>query len=191
MDESLLIQHLRNGDPSAFRSLVDAYQDRVYNTIYGFVHDTDDALDLTQDVFVEFYQSFSKFRGDSSINTWIYRIAVNKALNHLRRKKQTPFSFLFRKPGTEKSTNILADPADSALNPSASLENTELKQQLQQAIDALPEKQRIAFILDKLEDMPYKEIASVMQTSLSAVESLIHRAKLNLQKNLLEVWENK
>jgi RNA polymerase sigma factor (sigma-70 family) len=185
MEETGLIENIRKGDQDAFRLLVDTYQHKVYNTVVGFVHGSEDAQDLTQDVFVELYQSLPAFRGNCSLSTWIYRISVNKALNHLRKKKHTPFSFLFHKSNDEESKSSLPDPVDTTLNPAANLENQELKQELQRAIDSLPDKQRTAFILDKLEDLPYKEIAEVMQTSISAVESLLHRAKLNLQKQLL------
>lgn len=185
MDEQTLLENIRQGDKNAFKHLVDEYQHKVYNTIYGFVHEPEDALDLSQDVFVELYQALPAFRGECGLSTWIYRISVNKALNHLRKRKHTPFSFLFSGNTSNDNKRKLPDPADTAKNPADRLENLELKQQLQSAIDALPDKQRTAFILDKFEDLSYKEIAVVMETSLASVESLLHRAKLNLQKTLL------
>jgi len=191
MDEKKLIENIRNGEQQAFRQLYDLYQNKVYNTAFGFVHDTADAQDITQDVFVELYQSLATFRSDSSLNTWIYRIAVNKSLNHLRKKKSSSFFFKIRKSSEDGQKQVIPEIADNNLTPAGNLENLELQQQLQRAIDALPEKQRTAFILDKFEDLPYKEIALVMNTSISSVESLLFRAKQNLQKSLLAPWKER
>lgn len=191
MDEKVLIEQIRSGDQQSFRKLYELHQDRVYNTAYGFVHHTEDAQDITQEVFVELYHSLSAFRGDSSLNTWIYRITVNKSLNHLRKKHNRSLFSGFRKSAGQEQGSWVVELPDQQLNPADRIENKELQQQLQRAIDNLPEKQRIAFILEKLEDLSYKEIAQVMETSLSAVESLLFRARQSLQKNLSAVWKER
>lgn len=184
MEERELIQQICAGDPDAFRQLYDSYQHHVYNTAYGFVHNREDAEDLTQDVFVELFRSLSKFRSDSSLSTWVYRITVNKSLNHLRKKRPVPFQWLWGSGHGELAAPA-PDPADRQPDPSQLVENRELQQAIEQALDALPEKQRAAFILDKFEDLSYKEIAEVMKLSLPAVESLLFRARRQLQRTLL------
>lgn len=191
MDEKELIENIRNGGQQYFRQLYDSYQNKVYNTTFGFVHNTEDAQDITQEVFVELYHSLKTFRGDSTLSTWIYRIAVNKSLNHLRKKKNFSFFSGFHKGAKDDQKTVLSELEDPQLNPSDTLENIELQQQLQRAVDALPEKQRTAFILEKFEDLSYKEIAQVMNTSLSSVESLLFRARQNLQKILLPSWNER
>lgn len=182
MTEEQLINGLKDGNESAFRQIVELYQKQVFNTCNSFVHNQQDADDLTQEVFIEVFRSANRFRGDSKLSTWIYRIAVNKSLNYLRLKKRRkwlqPIEDLFdlsqkMKPATDKGSN-----------PSENIENQQLAMRLHKAIDSLSENQRTAFLLSKYEELSYQQIAEVMQTSLPAIESLIHRAKLNLQKIL-------
>lgn len=189
MQEHELIQQIRRGDRDAFRLLVEAYEDKVYNTVYGFLHQVDDTLDVTQDVFVEVYRSIDRFRGDSSVSTWIYRIAVTRALNFLKRRKKLKgvVRVLDAENGSKQQPDIqIAEPSQ---NPEEKIQNRELGEQIERAMDALPERQRAAFVLHKLEDLSYKEIAEVLKTSVSSVESLIHRAKIGLQEHLIRQWK--
>ena len=88
MDEKTLIPKLLDGDHQAFRMLVDAFQEKVLNTCYGFVNNKQEAEDLTQEVFIEVFRSIGKFRGDAKLSTWIYRIAVSKSLEEIRKRKR-------------------------------------------------------------------------------------------------------
>lgn len=166
--------------------VVKTFHKNVYHTCFGFVHNKQDAEDIAQDVFIEVYRSVSRFRGDSRLSTWIYRISVNKSLNHIRKYKNSkllyPIELLFHGVKDEDNRIDLSEPSSNEDN----VERKEMKKILHQAIDSLPEKQRTAFTLSKFDDLSYNEIAEVMETSLSAVESLIHRAKLGLQKKLLK-----
>jgi RNA polymerase sigma factor (sigma-70 family) len=190
MKEQELTDRIRTGDKQAFRELVDTYQDKVYNTVYSFVRNSDDSLDLCQDVFVEVFRSFVSFRGDCGLSTWIYRIAVNKAINYARKKKSSSFLFSSGSSSAKNTAENNSNLADSSSHPSEILENKELGDQLQKALATLPDNQRIAFLLHKTEDLPYAEIAEIMKISLSSVESLIHRARKNLQKKLLNYWRH-
>ena len=190
MDEEQLIQAIQTGDERAFKQLVEKYQLLVVNTCKSFVHNMHDAEDISQDVFIEVFNSAHKFRGESKLSTWIYRITVNKSLNFIRdHKKQSLFqsigNTLF---GTSQSLDVRSN--SYADRPDFQAENNERKANLYQAIDSLPERQRIAFNLSKFEDLSYREIAEVMQLSVSSVESLMHRAKLNLQKSLYACYKN-
>ncbi len=183
MTESELIQNLKQQDESAFALLVKQYQDQVVNTCFGFVHDAEDARDLAQEVFVEVYHSIRKFRGEAGLGTWLYRIAVNKSLDFIRRRnRKKRFGIIFGISRDEGDAEyILPARAD---NPHTQLEEKERAGLLRQAIDKLPENQRIAIILQRFDDFSYAEIAEIMNTSVSAIESLLHRAKANLYKNL-------
>lgn len=189
MEESTLIQNLKTGQPAAFEKLVTSYQDRVINTCFGFLQNMEDAEDTAQEVFIEVYKSIDSFRADSKVFTWIYQIAVRKSLDFLRKKKRLKrFGTLKRIIGLEVLNNT---PSKSIYGPEESLENKERRQILMQAVEKLPENQKIAFTLSKYEDLSYKEIAAVMDTTVSSVESLLFRAKKNLQKSLEKFYKNK
>jgi RNA polymerase sigma-70 factor (ECF subfamily) len=184
LTEQELIQGLRNGDETTFRFLVENYQDRVYNTAIGIVQNAEDAEDVAQEVFIQVYRSIHTFKGGSKLSTWIYRITTSRALDHLRSKKSKKrFGFLQRLFGDENEP--LYELPDFH-HPGVALDQKENAGQLFRALDQLPEKQKTAFILHKIEDLSYHEISEVMQTSVAAVESLMHRAKQNLRKILTE-----
>lgn len=179
-DEKDIIIELKKGDENAFKKVFETYKDRVFNTILYMVQSNEEAEDLTQEVFVEIFLSIENFNTQSKLYTWIYRITVNKALNHLRFKKAK------KRLGTLLSIFHLSpkDDIPDFIHPGILLENKELSESLYRAIDQLPEKQKTAFVLRQLEDLSYAEIAEVMQTTTPSVESLLFRAKQNLQKYL-------
>lgn len=182
MNEVELIQGLRNGNEAAFKFLVDTYQDRVFNTAIGIVQNAEDAEDVAQEVFIQVFRSIHSFKGEAKLSTWIYRIATTRALDHLRSKKSKKrFGFLQRLVG-EGNDPVLELP--DFHHPGVALDRKENAARLFKAIDRLPENQKTAFTLHKLEDLSYQEISEVMKTSVAAVESLMHRAKQNLRKML-------
>jgi len=187
MTEQQLIDGLIVQNKDAIEYLVNNYQKKVIKTAYYFIANMEDAEDLSQEVFLEIFKSISRYKRNASLYTWIYRITVNKSLDHLRRQKkrnilQTVGSFLrVSSDGTKRDDNTLTT-VDTRN------EDKEKRKILDNAVDSLPENQKIAFILNKYEEMAYKEIAEIMNLSLSSVESLIHRAKLNLQKKLLNYF---
>lgn len=161
---------------------INKFQDRVFRTCMGFVQNTDDANDLTQDVFLAVIESLDDFRNEAQLSTWVYRIAVNKSLNHLKKKKirnifQNIDKLLF-KYGPGKAHQFSYNPVEEDEN---SEEATRL---LNLALRKLPESQRVAFTLSKYDEMSNNEVAVVMGNSVSAVESLLYRAKQNMQKAL-------
>lgn len=182
MKEEILVQELKKGKESAFKSVVDNYQDMVYNTCLAIVKNEEDAEDLSQDVFVQVYQSISSFKGESKLSTWIYRIATTKSLDHERRKKRKKrFAFVKSIFGEESEVSVhLPD----FHHPGVKLDQKENAAILFKAIDKLPDNQKIAFILNKVEGLNYQEVSDVMRVSVSAIESLLHRAKNNLKKML-------
>ncbi len=170
-----------------FRSIVAEHQEMVVNTCYRFVFNREDAEDLAQDVFVEVFRSLEQFREESKLSTWIYRIAVTKSLDHLRhlnRKKR--FSSLKRMIGMSDPADDIAAPSNN--NPPEALAQNERARILQDALNTLPESQKTAFLLSKQEGYSNQEIADILQTSVSGVESLVHRAKKNLHEKLYRYY---
>jgi RNA polymerase sigma-70 factor (ECF subfamily) len=181
LDERILIDQLKKGEESAFRTIVEKWQDMVYNTALGIVQNAEDAEDISQEAFVQVYQSIHSFKGESKFSTWLYRITIAKALDHERRKKRKKRFAVVKK--------ILGNAEDEALlpdfqHPGVEFDKKENAAILFNAIKELPENQRIAFTLHKVEGLSYQEVSDVMKTSVSSVESLMHRAKGNLKKLL-------
>ena len=191
MSEDEIIQKLREGDEHTFRQLVENYRQLVVNTCLGLVHNPEDAEDIAQDVFIEVFRSVDKFRADSKISTWIYRIAVNRSLNFIRDNKHWKWAQSVEDVFTLKKGKLSNMSSGKAASPQTEMENSERAKLLHKTIDSLPQNQRIAFTLNKYEDLSYKEIAAVMETSVSSVESLIHRAKKNLQKKLYTCYKKR
>ena len=174
-------------DHEAFRRLVERHRERVHRICLGFVKDPDEAEDLAQDVFFQVYRKAGGFRGASAVSTWIYRIAVNHSLNRLRKRRGQVWLQFFS--GAEHASHRLEDVPSRSDSPEALAEKRERIEILQKALGRLPEPQRVAFTLHKVRGMSYEEVARIMDSSLSAVESRIHRAKLNLQKHLVDFFK--
>ena len=187
MDEQILIEKLKQGDEAAFKEVVETWQNMVYNTALGILQNAEDAEDVAQEAFVQAFESVKTFKAESKFSTWLYRITVSKALDHLRRKKRKKrFAYLQSLFGTD--SEAIAEKPDFH-HPGVALDNKERAAVLFKAINQLPENQKIAFTLHKLEGLSYHEVSEVMKTSLSSVESLMHRAKTNLKKWLEKYYE--
>ncbi len=175
------LSRLRDGEAAAFRQVYEQYSDMVYNVCLRMIGNQEDAEDATQEVFLKVHRSVADFRGEAQLSSWIYRIAVNTCLNRERRKKWARWvslDFLFTPEGEEHAGS--EDSADQFL------EEKERVRAVRQAIRSIPQSQKTAIILQRYENLSYQEIADIMGKSLSAVESLLHRAKQNLVKNLRE-----
>lgn len=182
MSEWLLIERLKQGDESSFKAIVTTWQDMVYNTVLGILQNEEDAEDVAQEVFLQVYESIGTFKGESKFSTWLYRIAITKSMDHIRRKKRKKrFGKVQRLFGIENTP--IYDPPDFH-HPGVSLDNKERASVLMKAVKKLPDNQQAAFTLHKVEGLSYQEVSEVMNTSVSSVESLLHRAKNNLKKLL-------
>jgi RNA polymerase sigma-70 factor (ECF subfamily) len=182
LNEWNLIERLKTGDEAAFKEIVDSSQGLVYNTALGIVQNPEDAEDVTQEVFVQLYESIKTFKGESKLSTWLYRITVSKAMDHLRKKKRKK-RFAYVQSLFGANDQLVHDPPDF-VHPGVSLDNKEKAKELFKAIDQLPEKQKIAFTLNRIEGLSYQEISEIMNLTVASVESLLHRARKNLRKNL-------
>jgi RNA polymerase sigma-70 factor (ECF subfamily) len=183
MTDIEIIDLILSGDRDKYRLLVERHQQMVFRTCMGYLHNRDDADDLTQEVFIRAYQSLSRFRRDSAFSTWLYRIAINAALNMTRR----PGNFIMSRiegifgPGSNDISEIARDTGD---NPEELLIKDEHRKWIAKALESLPENQRTAIVLSKYDELPQKEIAQIMNTTEGAVEALIQRAKANLRVKL-------
>jgi len=187
LDERILVEQLKQGDESAFKSIVETWQSMVYNTALGIVQNAEDAEDISQETFVQVFHSIGSFKGESKFSTWLYRITVAKALDHERRKKRKK-RFAFVKSLFGEESQVVVHPPDFH-HPGVVLDKKEDAAVLFQAISQLPENQRVAFTLHKVDGLSYQEVSEVMKTSISSVESLMHRAKTNLKKKLEDYYK--
>ncbi|CAN5186357.1 RNA polymerase sigma factor [soil metagenome] len=189
MEETNLINGLKSGQREAFESLFRLYRRQVYNTCLGLLQHSGDAEDVAQEVFIEVFRSAEKFRGDSKLGTWLYRISYNKCLDHIRARNRG------KRSGNVISLDGEAAPQIPSGNyfehPGIAMEKKEESKIVFAAITALPENQRIAFTLNKVDGLSYQEVADVMEMKIPAIESLLHRAKQNLKKLLSDYYYNK
>lgn len=173
--EEDLVAASRRGDRAAFSRLVRMHQERVYWVVLRMVGDHDDALDLAQEVFIRAWEKLDRFRGDARFFTWLYRIAMNMTLNHLRRSKLR--SFL-----------PLADHEDAVEEhdpgPAEQLESEQLREMIADAIETLPEKQRAVFVLRYFEELPYEEISTILNTSTGGLKANYHHAVRKIEHHV-------
>ncbi len=188
MEEKELILRLKKNDEIAFGFLVDLFSKKVYNTCIGMLQNLEDAQDVTQEIFITIHLNIKDFKEESSLSTWIYRISVNKCLEFIRKKNRKKRSGIFRSIFSSDGEKAIENHSDFS-HPGIQLENKERSIILFKAIGLLPEQQQTAYILHKVEQVSYNEIAVIMEVSLSAVESLLFRAKQNLKKHLATYYE--
>lgn len=178
ISETDLLILLKSGNRNAFTDIVAIHQKTVLNICYRFLLSREDAEDVSQEVFIEVYHSIGSFRNDSKLSTWIFRIAVTKSLDEIkRRSRKKRITSIGKTLGLESISNWAA----GRDRPDKTLEENEDLDSLMQALNRLHESQRIALTLSKIEGYSNSEIADIMQTSVIAVDSLIYRAKQNLK----------
>jgi RNA polymerase sigma factor (sigma-70 family) len=182
LTEEELLFGLRHRDESAFKELVTQFQDKVFNTALGLLQNHTEAEDIAQEVFIQVFKSIQGFKGESLLSTWIYRITITKSLDHLRsRKRKKRFGFLSVLFG---DNNLPVYEPEDFNHPGVLQEKKEDAAILFKVINQLPENQRTAFVLNKVEELSYREIAAILNTTEPAVDSLLQRAKQNLRKKL-------
>lgn len=181
--ESELIQKAVHGDRQAQAEVVYQHEEMVYNLALRLVGNQEDAENILQETFLKVLGSLHTFKGGSSLATWIYRIATNFALMHLRSRKKTFISLDdYPLDETRDFDNYFQKNNDDPLK---NVINSELKEHLTEAIDALPPKFRTVFVLKDIEGLSLKEISSMLDISLPAVKSNLHRARVFLRDRLM------
>ncbi|MEI7484420.1 MAG: RNA polymerase sigma factor [Ignavibacteriota bacterium] len=181
MEDNEILRKLKSGDKSAFEILVSQYSNIVLNTCYRFLLDREDAEDVSQDVFVEIYQSIKSFRGDSKLSTWIYRIAVTKSLDEIKKRNRKKRLSSF---GKTLHLDDVVSWLGGGTMPDKLIMEEEKMCEVMKALDVLPDNQRVAFTLSKIDGYANAEIAAIMNITTIAVESLVYRAKKCVTKEL-------
>lgn len=185
-----LVRACLDGDATAYRGLVERYQGRIYNVIFGMVRNREDARDLTQDAFVKAYKNLSRFRFGSSFYTWICRIGMNVAIDHLRKQKVRRAQEFDDGIATKDQGGVISL-AHHRGNPSKELERSRIHERILAALDQLPEQQRQVVVLREMEGLAYKEIAEVMDIPEGTVMSRLYYARKKLQESLKEIYDPK
>lgn len=174
--DEVLITLVHQGEHGAFRVLVERYQERIRNLIYSIFHEPEVVDDLSQEVFIKAYEALPQFRFQSSFYTWLYRIAVNKSRDELRKRKvRRWFSLqsLMESSDKELGTKLAVEPHDR-----------EMQELLAAGLQSLPEKYRIAIVLKDIDGLSYEEIAEIMECEIGTVKSRLSRARAMLRKVL-------
>ena len=185
-DEELMIR-CRNGDMSAFELLVSRYQNAILNFIYRSIGDYHRAEDLSQETFLRMFKSASKYEPRAQFKNWLYKIAVNLCKNEVRDRQRHGLSSLEDFMTDDDGKINYAVLKDFSQMPDVLYAKKEQQILIRQAIDSLPENQRLAIIMVTYQHLRYNEIADALSCSISAVKSLIHRARQNLKSLLMEV----
>jgi RNA polymerase sigma-70 factor (ECF subfamily) len=181
--DEVIVELVKNGDADAYGLLVHKYQDRIYSTIMNYVNSVEEATDLAQETFVKAYSALNRFHGTSAFYTWLYRIAVNTAIDHLRKRPAVRVDSLeddrFKEVGFEPAADLSADPQHA-------LTLKEEKLALRQAIVSLSEKLRTALILHDVEGLSQEEVATILNCPVGTVKSRVSRARYELRAILTE-----
>ncbi len=187
MNENELISRLKLGEEPAFKILVETYQDRVYSSVLSILQNIAEAEDAAQETFIQIYESINSFKGESTLATWIYKIAIRKALEKIRKKKNRErlhYILPWWMPIEERSLDA------AYLNPGIKSEHKEKATIILKAISELPNNQRVAFTLIRVQGMRHEEASEIMQLSIKAIESLLSRAKENLKNKLKHYYKS-
>ncbi len=178
------VQRLQANDPRAYEELLERYADKVYRIAYRVLGNPQDAEDATQETFLAVYRNIATFRGDAKFSSWLYRIAYNQAIQILRRRHPRLESLYA--DDEEEADTVETIPDDITPLPEEVLQARMLETCLQELLMELSPRLRAAFVLHELEGLPLREVAHILNIGESAVKMRIHRARMQLQKRLLE-----
>jgi RNA polymerase sigma-70 factor (ECF subfamily) len=182
-EERALVRRAQEGDTSAFDELVRRYQERIYGTLYHMTASHEDANDLAQEAFIKAYQALRSFKGDSSFFTWVYRIAVNRAINFLKqRKHRAAMSLNDLDLNAENHPDLVALVSERTPRREAAL--TELQEKLNEAMQTLSEPHRLVVTLHDIQGLPHDEIAKILDCNVGTVRSRLFYARQQLQAQL-------
>ncbi|MBW7894190.1 MAG: sigma-70 family RNA polymerase sigma factor [Opitutaceae bacterium] len=179
-----IVQRVQQGDVASFDQLILKYRERVFGVIYNMTSNREDAADLTQDAFIKAFQSINRFQGQSSFFTWLYRIAINSTLTHLRKNRLRTFFSLEKVDENDRQSAEVIE----ALTDTAGAERDtfvrELQERLNEALQKLSIKHRTVVTLFEIDGLSHQEIAEIMKCSVGTVRSRLHYAKQLLQAEL-------
>ena len=179
----VLVQRVQAGDTAAFDALTRKYRERLYSVVYNITSNREDAADLTQEALIKAFSSISRFKGKSSFFTWLYRIAVNTALTHVKRNRMRRF-FSFDNINEEVAPAEIVEPLAQRGDGDRSALLKELQEKLNEALQKLSPKHRTVVVLFEVEGLSHQEIAEILGTTEGTVRSRLHYAKQQLQSYL-------
>lgn len=187
-DEKKIIEDILSGETEMYRLLVERYHEKIFILVRGFVHQTEDAEDVTQETFMQAFVSLGSFSGRSEFSTWLYRIGINSAYSFLRKRKRKSLFELY----TDKISSLTDFLTSTKTeNPQTIMSCKETEEIIYKEIDNLPANQKTALILSRLDGLSQKEIAEIMSLSVQAVDSLVQRAKRQLKIKLISIINEK
>lgn len=186
-DDAELVRRGRAGDRDALRQLFERYQRRLLAVVVGMVRNPEDAREIVQDTFVRAFRNLEGFKGDSSFYTWLYRIAVNRAIDLRRRTSRHQSTEFDESVATGEEFTISAGGAAGSGDPFEAVRNRELGRKIGEAIESLTPDHRAVILLREIEGLSYEEISEVMDCSLGTVMSRLHYARKKLQAKLKEL----
>ena len=175
-----LMERVRDGDIAAFEELVSRHQHAVIGTVAKMLGSPNEAEDIGQQVFIRIWKSAKRYQPKAKFTTWMFTITRNLVFNEMRRRQRKPAVSMNER---EEEYHI-ATPDENVATPAEATLQNELEEAVDAAIQALPEKQRMAVVLRRYEELPYEEIAGILELSLPAVKSLLFRARAQLKENL-------
>lgn len=182
--DNQLMQKAGSGNRAAFKELVKKHQGTVTGIIYRYTGNHNEAEDLAQDIFLKIYKAASSYVPRAQFKTWLYKVVANHCLNFFRSQKRKAIITSLDQPLSEDYNPHIQRTDEQKKQPEIILQQQELQIALKRALSELPERQRMAIILHRFEGLSYKEVATILGASLSAVESLIFRAMNNLKEKL-------
>ncbi|MCH1918429.1 RNA polymerase sigma factor RpoE [Shewanella sp. A3A] len=187
ISDQQLVERVQRGDKNAFNLLVQKYQSKVINLISRYVRNQADVADVAQEAFIKAYRALPNFRGDSAFYTWLYRIAVNTAKNHLvSQGRRAPSNDV---DAEEAEFYEGSDALKEFASPERLMLSDEIKQVIFDTLESLPEELKMAISLRELDGMSYEEIANVMECPVGTVRSRIFRAREAIDKKLQPLLE--
>ena len=183
--DQVLVQQAQQGDTLAFEELIRRYHGKLYGLVYNMTSNKEDAEDMLQDVFAKAYRSLPKFKGQSSFYTWMYRIAINRTINFLKKRKKKQALSLDNVEG-----GIERDPAyvelSSRSSPLRDAKISELQEKLNEALQTLSEKHRTVVVLHDIQGVPHQEISEMVGVSEGTLRSRLFYARQHLQRELAD-----
>ncbi len=185
-EDAVLVRQVQAGETFAFTELVTKYQDRVYNTCLRICGHTEDARDLTQDAFLQAFESIASFRGKSAFFTWLFRIAVNMSISHRRKRKARNAASLQDEKGTLNGPSSASQLTDErGVDPSTIVEKAEQRALVADCLLQLESDQRAVLVLRDMEGFDYQEIADILEIPVGTVKSRVFRGRLALRKLMI------
>lgn len=182
LPDSKVVQRVLEGEKELFEILLRRYNQRLFRVIRSYIHSEDDVRDIMQDAYVKGYLKLHQFNNQSSFSTWLIRIAINEALQHLRKNKRLVTNY----GKTESLENVFQLPDTNQMNPEKQIISTETRALVEKAVDRLPEKYRVVFVLQQVEGLTNPEIADCLKLTDSNVKVRLHRAKNLLKEELFK-----